>query len=146
MSEFDIPRPSPRITASLCTAARELGDEVRAVLLHSPRPVFLFYLAQTFDQLGAELAANRRAGTDTPARQLCLHLMCSHAQSRTHDHEAARLRARLLDASDADVTAEIRTVTGRSGDRRDFIALGDMLATGGMGAFFAPFESTGLVA
>ena len=146
MSEFDIPLPSSRVTASLCAAARELGDEVRAVLLHSPRPVFLFYLAQTFDQLGDELAANRRAGTDTPAPHLCLHLMFACAGTDGRDRDTARLRAALSDGAEIDIAAEIRTVTGRSGGRRDFIALGDMLAAGGMGAFFAPFESTGLVA
>lgn len=146
MSELDIPGPDHHLTASLCTAAQVLGDEVRAVLLHSPRPVFLFYLAQTFDLLGAQVDNGRTPGPETPAQQLCLYLMYARAERDTHRRDLARIRARLVRDDRADILAEIRTVTGRAGDRHDFIALGDALAAGGMGAFFAPFESTDLVA
>ncbi len=144
MSDFDGQVPLP--AESLCAAARALGDRVRAVLLHSPRPVFLFYLAQTFDQLDTQLARGIRPEPQTPAEQLCLYLMLTHVE---HDHpgtDLSRNRALLTRRADADIRAEVRAITGKSGDAYDFIALGDVLAAGGMGEFFAPFDSTDLVA
>ncbi|MDN2499183.1 hypothetical protein FHY52_21240 [Nocardia nova] len=146
MSDFDSTVPTPRLAAALCTAAHLLGDEVRAVLLHSPRPVFLFYLAQTFDQLADDLSSGRPPGPATPAQQLCLHLMLARAEAQVPAHDLARARHRLLRHDTGDILAEVRAVAGKSGGSYDFIALGDVLAAGGMGAFFAPFESSDLAA
>ncbi|MGW5516178.1 hypothetical protein [Nocardia africana] len=146
MSDLDRTGPASRLGAALCTAARLLGDEVRAVLLHSPRPVFLFYLARTFDQLGADLPSGRPPGPATPAQQLCLHLMLAHAEGQVPAQDLARARHRLLRHDTGDILAEVRAVAGKPGGSYDFIALGDVLAVGGMGAFFAPFEHSGQAA
>ncbi|PSR69596.1 hypothetical protein C8258_00365 [Nocardia sp. MDA0666] len=146
MSDFDSTGPTPRLTAALCRAAQLLGDEVRAVLLHSPRPVFLFYLAQTFDQLEAELSSGRPPGPATPAQQLCLHLMLAHVEAQVPAEDLVRARRRLLRHDTGDNLAEVRAIAGNSGGSYDFIALGDVLAAGGMGAFFAPFEPSDLAA
>ncbi|WP_062996146.1 hypothetical protein [Nocardia mikamii] len=146
MSDFDSTEPNQHLTAALCSAARLLGDEVRAVLLHSPRPVFLFYLAQTFDQLEADLSSGRPLGPATPAQQLCLHLMLAHAHVRVPAEDLIRARHRLLRHDTGDILAEVRAVAGKSSGSYDFIALGDVLAAGGMGAFFAPFEPSDLAA
>lgn len=146
MSDVDITGPTPRLTAALCTAAQLLGDEVRAVLLHSPRPVFLFYLAQTFDRLDADLSSGRPPGPATPAQQLCLHLMLAHTEGQVPARDLARARRRLLRHDTRDILAEVRAVAGKPGGGYDFIALGDVLAAGGMGAFFAPFEHSGQAA
>ncbi|MFF0497420.1 hypothetical protein ACFYU5_13500 [Nocardia aobensis] len=146
MSDFDSTGPTPRLTAALCRAAQLLGDEVRAVLLHSPRPVFLFYLAQTFDQLEAELSSGRPPGPATPAQQLCLHLMLAHVEAQVPAEDLVRARRRLLRHDTGDILAEVRAIAGKYGGSYDFIALGDVLAAGGMGAFFAPFEPSGLAA
>ncbi|MEV5647026.1 hypothetical protein AB0L57_02135 [Nocardia sp. NPDC052254] len=144
MSDFDGQAPLP--AESLCTAAGALGDRARAVLLHSPRPVFLFYLAQTFDQLGTQLARGLRPEPATPAEQLCLYLMLTHVERNCPGIDLSRDRALLTQRAGADLRTEFRAITGKSGDTYDFIALGDVLGAGGMGAFFAPFDSTDLVA
>ncbi|WP_063063161.1 hypothetical protein [Nocardia violaceofusca] len=146
MSDFDSTGPTARLTAALCRAAQLLGDEVRAVLLHSPRPVFLFYLAQTFDQLEADLPSGRPPGPATPAQQLCLHLMLAHVEGQVPAEDLVRARRRLLRHDTGDILAEVRAIAGKSGGSYDFIALGDVLAAGGMGAFFAPFEPSDLAA
>ncbi|WP_227982058.1 hypothetical protein [Nocardia spumae] len=146
MSDFDIAGPDPRLTESLCAAARELGDQVRAVLLHSPRPVFLFYLAQTFEALESDRARGRRPVPATPAQQLCLQLMLTHAERRAPGRDLSLIRPQSLDRTGADIAADLRAIIGKSGDTCDFIALGDLLTAGGMAAFFAPFDSTDLVA
>ncbi|AHH18931.1 hypothetical protein NONO_c41470 [Nocardia nova SH22a] len=144
MSDYDGSASLP--AESLCLAARALGDRVRAVVLHSPRPVFLFYLAQTFDQLGARCARGLRPDPATPAEQLCLYLMLTDVERGATGIDLSRERTRLTHGTDADIRAEVRAITGKSGDAYDFIALGDVLAAGGMGAFFAPFDSTDMVA
>ena len=146
MSDFDGSGPALLPTESLCTAGRVLGDRVRAVLLHSPRPVFLFYLAQTFDQLGTQFARGLRPDPQTPAEQLCLYLVLTHVERNTPGIDLSRDRALLTHRAGGVIRTEVRAITGKSGDTYDFIALGDVLAVSGMSVFFAPFASIDLVA
>lgn len=151
MDNLEIPGLGQALADGLGAAAQALGDEVRAVLLHSPRPVFLFYLAQTFDSVGAALASRRRPEPQTPAQQLCLHLIFARAEKHTPAPELARVRDELARHDSAVILAEVAAVAGiprTSADTAsyDFIALGDVLAAGGMSAFFEPFDSPGLVA
>ena len=135
---------SPDIADSLHAAGAELADEVRREVLHGPRPVFLYYLAQTFTLLNEELAQGVPPATNTHARQLCLHLMIDRAETGRPGYRAVRA-ALLPDGMDRSLTV-LRPVATASGRRFDFTALGAALDPHGMSDFFAPFAPDDLVA
>ncbi|MFD6456166.1 hypothetical protein ACFQ9R_22440 [Nocardia sp. NPDC056541] len=140
------PALTPAITAALGAAGAGLADRVRADILHSSRPVFGFYLAQTLDSLTTRLADGTSPRPETPAQQLCLHLMIAHVQQRCALPGLDRARAALLPDTSHEILARILGASGNIAATYDFDALGHALAVGGMGAFFAPFDSDEMVA
>ncbi|MEU0538492.1 hypothetical protein [Nocardia sp. NPDC005978] len=138
----------PRIREALIAAADALADGVRARILHSPRPVFMYYVAQTFDSTRTTLARGLDPYPATPAQQLCLHLMCAYVERYRDavDYDIARLRAELLSDGQHEVLARLGRGSGNQPETYDFAALGDVLSGSGMSAFFAPLEPDSLVA
>ncbi|MGV9676003.1 hypothetical protein ACWDSJ_12050 [Nocardia sp. NPDC003482] len=147
MRDDEIPGLTPRIAAALHDSGKALADRVRADILHGPRPVFLYYLAQSFDTLTATLARGGVPRPATPAQQLCLHLMLEHTERHRDavDHDTARVRAALLADGAHEPLAALVRHPGQP-DVYDFVGLGDALSARGMGAFFAPVEPDSLVA
>lgn len=144
-------RRPPRGIETLLTAGESLAQQVRTQIPHSPRPVFLHYIAQTFDALTATLSRGGEPYPATPAQQLCLHLMIARAENRARraaesDHDFDRVRAALLPDNTHEQLAAVGRICGKADQRYDFAALGVALTAQGMSAFFAPFESDDLVA
>ncbi|MFE6862220.1 hypothetical protein [Nocardia sp. NPDC057668] len=148
MSGKESPVLQERIAQALRDSGDRLADQVRARIPHSPRPVFLYYVAQTFDALDAALAARRLPDPITPAQQLCLHLILEQAgkSPADTDGELDRIRAAVLSHGVHEALAPIGRTGPKSADAYDFVALGDALNAHGMSAFFAPLESGRLVA
>ncbi|WP_280257510.1 hypothetical protein [Nocardia wallacei] len=148
MSGFDIAGLTPRTVDVLVDAGSELAGEVRAKMLHSPRPVFLHYVEQTFDTLVRKFSLGLDPRPATPAQQLCLHLMITHAEQGggETDPDLIRLHRALLPDRAHEELAQIGSVTADSGTRYDFVALADVLTAPGVNAFFAPFDRDDLVA
>ncbi len=148
MSDTEIPGLTPRTVEALLAASEALARQVRTRILHCPRPVFLYYIEQTFDELRTKLAQGPDPRPDTPAQQLCLHLMIAHAERSTGslDADLIRMHRALLADGSHEALAEVGRVEGNPELSYDFVALGDALTPRGMSAFFAPFEPDGLVA
>ncbi|WP_024804288.1 hypothetical protein [Nocardia sp. BMG51109] len=148
MSDNTIPGLTPRTVRILLGAGDALAEQVRAKLLHSPRPVFLYYIEQTFDTLHQRLSLGLDPHPGTPAEQLCLHLMISYAQQRAGslDADLIRLHRVLLPGRRHQTLAEVGRIAWSPRLSYDFVALGDALTPGGMNAFFAPVEPDDLVA
>ncbi|MGX1811076.1 hypothetical protein ACWIGI_35605 [Nocardia sp. NPDC055321] len=148
MSDDNFTVIRPRIREALITAADTLADGVRAKILHSPRPVFMYYVAQTFDATRNTLAQGLEPFPATPAQQLCLHLMCAYVERYRDavDYDMARMRARLLPEGHHEVLAGLGRGSVKQPESYDFVALGDALSGSGMSAFFAPLEPDSLVA
>lgn len=145
MSDNPIPGLTPHTTAALLDAADGLAGQVRAKLLHSPRPVFLHYLEQSFLTLRGKLELGQAPAPSTPAEQLCLHLMLTEAErrSRSLDTDLIRMhRALLPDHGYEGLADAARSYTGTV----DFIALGDALSPAGMSMFFTSPDSGNRVA
>ncbi|WP_067678282.1 hypothetical protein [Nocardia miyunensis] len=146
MSDCEIPGLTPRSAQALIEAGEALAHDVRARILHSPRPVFLYYIEQTFTILLRKLREGEDPNPDTPAQHLCLHLMITRAQTReqTADPDLLRLHRALV----ADGVHEALMRAGRApgGAAFDFVALGDALSPTGISAFFAPLEPDDMVA
>ncbi|MGW4365834.1 hypothetical protein ACWEKT_09325 [Nocardia takedensis] len=138
--------PTPRAFDALARSGSELASLVRGQILHSPRPVFLYYLTQTFDSLTDRFAENPATPARSPAERLCLELMIGHAESADacSPEDAARLRAALIPDEGESPLRWGRPATEST--RFDFIALGDRLSACGMSAFFAPFDPEDLAA
>ncbi|WP_280345742.1 hypothetical protein [Nocardia abscessus] len=146
---------SPRTVEALLDAGHALTCGVRRSTLRGPRPVFLYYLALTFESLSETLASGMRPVPQTPAQQLCLSLMITHAEE-FHDARAATDSAPPIDFTHVHATlvpddshgplAAVGRSPAGSECWFDFIALGDTLSARGMSAFFAPFESDDLAA
>ncbi|MEU6562412.1 hypothetical protein [Nocardia nova] len=135
MSDNPIPGLTPHTIAALLNAADGLAGQVRAKLLHSPRPVFLHYLEQSFLALRGRLELGQAPRPGTPAEQLCLHLLLSEAgrSSGSLDADLIRIHRALLPDRDYEELADAaRNSTGTV----DFIALGDALSPAGMSMFF----------
>ncbi|WP_433635438.1 hypothetical protein [Nocardia sp. CA-120079] len=146
MSDNEVPGLTPRTIQVLLGAAEALAEQVRAKILHSPRPVFLYYIEQTFDALRTKLSRGLDPHPDTPAQQLCLYLMVAYAERLTGSLDADLIRIHRALLADDDGLVEVGRVGGDPGPSYDFVALGDALTGRGMGAFFAPSESDDLVA
>ena len=145
MSDCELPGLTPRSAQALIDAGHALAHDVRTRILHSPRPVFLYYIEQTFTGLLRELAESGHPGPETPAQHLCLDLMSAHARTsgQATDPDLTRLhRALIADRGHEDL---LRAGRG-AGGAFDFVALGDALTADGISAFFAPFEPDGMVA
>ncbi|MEV0712169.1 hypothetical protein [Nocardia aurea] len=138
---------SPHTVETLIDAGEMLARRVRHETLHSPRPVFLYYIAQTFDTLTTKLSSGKRPRPTTPAQQLCLHLMIAVLEEReAGDSVLAQVRSTLMPEGTHESLAAIGRIPPRPDRSFDFVALGDTLYGHGMGAFFAPFESDDMVA
>lgn len=148
MSGYDIAGLTPRTVDVLVNAGSDLAREVREKMLHSPRPVFLHYVEQTFDTLVRKFSLGLDPRPTTPAQQLCLHLMITHAERAggTLDPELIRIHRALLPDRAYEELAQIGRVPADSGTRYDFVALADVLTAPGVNAFFAPFDRDDLVA
>ncbi|MEV6337759.1 hypothetical protein AB0M12_23920 [Nocardia vinacea] len=146
MSDNEVRGLTPRTVATLLGAGEALAQQVRTKILHSPRPVFLYYVEQTFDALRMKLSRGLDPRPDTPAQQLCLYLMVAYAERLTGSLDADLIRIQRALLADDDALAEVGHVGGDPGPSYDFVALGDALTGRGMSAFFAPFESDDLVA
>ncbi|WP_280275539.1 hypothetical protein [Nocardia wallacei] len=148
MSGLEIAGLTPRTVDALVTAGGELAREVRGKVLHSPRPVFLHYVEQTFDTLVRTFSLGLDPRPTTPAQQLCLHLMITHAEQTggTLDPDLIRLHRALLPGRAHEELAQIGRVPADSGTRYDFVALSDVLTGPGVNAFFAPLGRDDLVA
>ena len=146
MSDCEIPGLTPRSAQALIDAGETLANDVRTRILHSPRPVFLYYIEQTFTSLLRRLVEGGDPNPDTPAQQLCLHLMISLAQTngRVVDPDLIRLHRALI--AEGGHEALLRAGRGPGGTAFDFVALGDALSATGISAFFAPFEPDDMVA
>jgi hypothetical protein len=148
MSADHIPGRTPRTVELLLRAGQATAERVRGQTLRGPRPVFLYYIAHTFDALADRLARGLDPRPRTPAEQLCLHLMISHAQRSlpAPDGDLIRLHRALLADRAHETLAQlcVRTHTAELG--YDFVALGDALTPSGMRTFFAPLDSPDLVA
>ena len=145
MSDNSIPGLTPHTVGALLNAADGLTGQVRAKLLHSPRPVFLHYLEQSFLTLRGKLELGQAPHPDTPAEQMCLHLMLTEAErgSRSLDTDLIRIHHALLPDHDYEELADAaRTAMGTV----DFIALGDALSPAGMSMFFTAPDSGNRVA
>ena len=145
MSDNPIPGLTPHTIGALLNAAEGLAGQVRAKLLHSPRPVFLHYLEQSFLTLRGKLELGQVPRPGTPAEQLCLHLMLTEAERghRSLDTDLIRVHHALLPDHDyAELADATRTSTGTV----DFIALGDTLSPAGMSMFFTAPQSGDRVA
>ncbi|WP_157117317.1 hypothetical protein [Nocardia vaccinii] len=139
MSDCEIPGLTPRSAQALIDAGAMLARDVRSRILHSPRPVFLYYIEQAFTSLLRKLGESGHPDPETPAQHLCLHLMVIHAQ--THSQATVPDLVRLHRALIADGGHEALLRAGRgTGGAFDFVALGDALSANGISAFFAPFE------
>lgn len=144
-------RRTPHSIETLLAAGESLAEQVRTQIPHSPRPVFLHYIAQTFDALTATLWRGGEPHPSTPAQQLCLHLMIARAENRNRrtaesGHDFARVRAALLPDNTHEQLAAVGRISGKADQWYDFAALGVALTAQGMSAFFAPFEPDDLVA
>jgi hypothetical protein len=149
MSDTEVvPGLTPRAVAVLLRAGEELAHEVDGAMRRGPRPVFLYYIAQTFDTLRENLSQGRDPRPRTPAEQLCLHLLIERAERLTGslDADLIRVHRALLPDHGYQTLAEAGRGTGNPELSYDFIALGDALTPRGMSAFFAPFEPDDLVA
>ncbi|MEV5832700.1 hypothetical protein [Nocardia sp. NPDC052112] len=146
MSDNEVPGLTPRTVAALLGAGEALAQQVRTKILHSPRPVFLYYIEQTFDALRTKLARGLDPHPDTPAEQLCLYLMVAYAARLTGSLDADLIRIHHALLADHDVLVEFGRVGGHPDPSYNFVALGDALTGHGMSSFFAPFETDGLVA
>ncbi|MQY17046.1 hypothetical protein [Nocardia macrotermitis] len=146
MSDCEIPGLTPRSAQALIDAGEALAHDVRTRILHSPRPVFLYYIEQTFSALLRGLREGLEPNPDTPAQHLCLHLMISRTQThgRMVDPDLIRLHRALI--ADGGHEALVRAGRGGGGGAFDFVALGDALSPTGISAFFAPFEADDMVA
>ena len=69
MSDTPIPGLTPITIGALLNAAEGLAGQVRAKLLHSPRPVFLHYLEQSFLTLRGKLELGRAPHHETVRRE-----------------------------------------------------------------------------
>ncbi|WP_329407714.1 hypothetical protein OG563_36925 [Nocardia vinacea] len=146
MKHPEIPSFTPRIADALLAAGEALAHEVRLEILHSPRPVFLYYIAQTFDTLAAVLTHGQPPYPATPGEQLCLHLTITRAEEHSRRPDFGPIREALLRDAAHEPLDRIGRTAGKPSAPFDFVALGDALTTNGMGAFFAPFEPDELVA
>lgn len=146
MSDCEIPALTPRSAHILINAGEAMAHEVRTRILHSPRPVFLYYIEQTFTILLHRLREGSDPRPETPAQQLCLHLMITRAQrdGRTVDPDLIRLHRTLL--ADAGHEALVRAGQGPGRTAFDFVALGDALSPAGISAFFALLEPDDMAA
>ncbi len=146
MSDSEVPGLTPRTTALLAEAAESLAERVRTTMTHSPRPVFQYYIAQTFDILRDNLAHDPRPRT--PAQQLCLHLMIEHAEraGSSLDADLIRMHRALLPDSDHEPLLALGRASRRPELPYDFIALSDALTPHGTNEIFDPFESDDMVA
>ncbi|MBF6170446.1 hypothetical protein [Nocardia blacklockiae] len=146
MSGFDIAGLSPRTAQALIAAGADLAQEVREKVLHSPRPVFLHYVEQTFDNLVRTFTLGLDPRPTTPAQQLCLHLMITRAAASGELADLSRLHRALLPDREHEHLARIGRVPGNHTAAYDFVALADALTGPGVNAFFAPLEQDDLVA
>lgn len=143
---------TPESREMVRTAGAILADQVRIRIMKSPRPVFLYHVARTFDELDVSLAASRVPAPATPAQRLCLHLIVALAQrlSGGDDHEINRLHTRFERAQSANdeygPLREICRTPPESDEIFDFVALCGALTSEGMSRFFAPFETGGRAA
>ncbi|WP_063042175.1 hypothetical protein [Nocardia pseudovaccinii] len=146
MSDNGVPGLTSRTVEELLGAGEALAQQVRTKIPHSPRPVFLHYIEQTFDALRTKLSRGLDPHPDTPAQQLCLYLMVAYAERRIGSLDADLIRIHHALLADDDALAEVCRVGGDPGQSYDFVALGDALTGRGMSAFFAPLEPDDLVA
>ncbi|MBF4997348.1 hypothetical protein IRT45_09275 [Nocardia sp. BSTN01] len=134
------------------TAGAILAEHVRIRILRSPRPVFLYHVTRTFDELNTALAASHLPVPTTPAQRLCLHLTVAFAQhlSGGANDEINSLHALFERAAAANdeygPLLEIGRTSPQSGEIFDFVALCGALTSEGMSRFFAPFETGGRAA
>lgn len=145
MSDCEIPGLTPRSRQALIDAGQALAHDVRTRILHSPRPVFLYYIERTFTSLLRKLGESGHPDPETPAQHLCLDLMIAHARTygQATDPDLVRLHRALI--ADGGHEAILRAGRG-AGGAFDFVTLGDALTANGISAFFAPFEPDDMVA
>ncbi|WP_216894254.1 hypothetical protein [Nocardia alni] len=148
MSDSEVPSLTSRTTALLAEAADTLAERVRATMTHSPRPVFLYYIAQTFDILRDNLSPGHDPRPRTPAQQLCLHLMIEHAERAGGSLDADLIRAHrtLLPDRDHEPLLALGRASRKPELPYDFVALSDALTPHGTNEIFDPFEPDDMVA
>ncbi|PPJ33470.1 hypothetical protein C5E45_03505 [Nocardia nova] len=139
----------------LLIACQDLAERVRQMILHSPRPVFLYHVTLAFEALFAAFERGEHPRPDSLAMQLCLHvaidhargLACSHGEKyveqlpmSSYDYDFHSLYDTLLPDDGHEHLVELARMVGAPDEPLDFIALGDLLTGNALGTFFEPFE------
>lgn len=148
------PDLTPRTAKMLSLASQQLATEVRDLVRHYARPVYLQSIAEIFERQGQLLESGRRPWPGAPAEQLCIFLAIRHARElacetgesvvgdmpiSNYDYDFDRLYDTLLPDNDHQALVEAVGRSARSHAFFDFSTLADLLSPLAVNRLFQPF-------